>query len=243
MFSKNNERRSSVRRKSGTFLSIPLALKRKKSLNEFYNKSSTRTIQVPSEAFKPNGGAGENSNGGQADDMEIDENQDFNTGKARTLASFYPSSIRASKDLDKHTKSAYVAPNTTKEDLPLSPSSKIAKFHEKCDKDFLSSLRKSDFETLSVPEEVSEYADEVFCHMFNTESLFLAKYGYMRSQDDINEKMRAILVDWLIEVHFKFKLLPETLFITVNLIDRYLEQKQIARQKLQLLGVTAMWIA
>ena len=36
--------------------------------------------------------------------------------------------------------------------------------------------------------------------------------------------MRAILIDWIIEVHLKFKLLPETLFLTVNLIDRYLEQ-------------------
>jgi G2/mitotic-specific cyclin-B, other len=36
--------------------------------------------------------------------------------------------------------------------------------------------------------------------------------------------MRAILVDWLIEVHLKFKLLPETLYITINVIDRYLEK-------------------
>ena len=55
--------------------------------------------------------------------------------------------------------------------------------------------------------------------------------------------MRAILVDWIIEVHLKFKLLPETLFITVSLIDRYLEQTQIKRTNLQLVGVTAMLIA
>jgi len=30
--------------------------------------------------------------------------------------------------------------------------------------------------------------------------------GYMQKQSDINEKMRAILVDWLIDVHSKFKL-------------------------------------
>lgn len=79
--------------------------------------------------------------------------------------------------------------------------------------------------------------------MHKTETLYLPKYGYMKSQKDVNEKMRAILVDWLIEVHYKFKLLPETLYITVNIIDRYLELKEIQRQKLQLLGVTAMWIA
>ena len=55
--------------------------------------------------------------------------------------------------------------------------------------------------------------------------------------------MRAILVDWLIEVHFKFKLLSETLFLTVNLIDRFLERSDVVRTKLQLVGVTAMLIA
>lgn len=56
--------------------------------------------------------------------------------------------------------------------------------------------------------------------------------------------MRAILVDWLIDVHLKFKLLNETLFLTVNIIDRYLSQKMsIHRSKLQLVGVSALLIA
>lgn len=55
--------------------------------------------------------------------------------------------------------------------------------------------------------------------------------------------MRAILVDWLIEVHYKFKLLPETLFITVRIIDRYLEKQLVLKSKLQLVGVTALLIA
>lgn len=65
----------------------------------------------------------------------------------------------------------------------------------------------------------------------------------MSKQTDINAKMRAILIDWLVEVHLKFKLMPETLYLTVNLIDRYLEKEQIMRNKLQLVGVTAMFIA
>jgi hypothetical protein len=65
----------------------------------------------------------------------------------------------------------------------------------------------------------------------------------MSYQLDINEKMRAILVDWIIEVHLKFKLLPETLFLTVSLIDRFLERVKIQRSNLQLVGVTAMLIA
>ena len=55
--------------------------------------------------------------------------------------------------------------------------------------------------------------------------------------------MRAILIDWLVEVHLKFKLLPETLYLTVNLIDRFLERDTIERGRLQLVGVTCMLIA
>ena len=55
--------------------------------------------------------------------------------------------------------------------------------------------------------------------------------------------MRAILIDWLIEVHLKFKLRSETLFVTVNLIDRFASKENIAKNELQLVGVAAMLIA
>jgi hypothetical protein len=65
----------------------------------------------------------------------------------------------------------------------------------------------------------------------------------IKNQRDINEKMRAILVDWLVEVHHRFNLTHETLFLTVNLIDRYISKKEILRTKLQLIGVAALFIA
>ena len=55
----------------------------------------------------------------------------------------------------------------------------------------------------------------------------------MGIQTDINDKMRAILIDWLVEVHLKFKLMPETLFLTHNLIDRFLSKKVVTRKNLQ----------
>ena len=67
--------------------------------------------------------------------------------------------------------------------------------------------------------------------------------NYMNKQIDINEKMRAILIDWLIEVHDKFDLMGETLFLTVNLIDRFLSQKTVVRKKLQLVGLVSMLLA
>ena len=52
--------------------------------------------------------------------------------------------------------------------------------------------------------------------------------------------MRRILVDWLIDVHVRFRLQTETLHIAVNLTDRFLACRQIRRHEMQLLGVTAM---
>lgn len=94
------------------------------------------------------------------------------------------------------------------------------------------------------PQVVEEYIDDIFKYLKSIENSDLPKENYMIFiQKDINEKMRKILVDWLIDVHFKFNLFPETLFLTINIIDRYLNKKSINRKYLQLLGVTSMFIA
>lgn len=68
-------------------------------------------------------------------------------------------------------------------------------------------------------------------------------HDYIDSQPEISEKMRAILIDWLIEVHHKFELNPETLYLTINIVDRYLAVEFSSRRELQLVGISAMLIA
>ncbi|KAF5773790.1 putative cyclin [Helianthus annuus] len=68
-------------------------------------------------------------------------------------------------------------------------------------------------------------------------------HDYMNSQPEINEKMRAILIDWLIEVHNKFELSNETLYLTINIVDRFLASETVARRELQCVGMSAMLIA
>lgn len=65
----------------------------------------------------------------------------------------------------------------------------------------------------------------------------------MHTQVDINCKMRAILVDWIVEVHLKFKLADPTLYLTCHIIDRFCMLENVHRSKLQLVGVTALLIA
>lgn len=62
-------------------------------------------------------------------------------------------------------------------------------------------------------------------------------------QKDVTANMRGILVDWLVEVAEEYKLLSDTLYLTVSYIDRFLSRNTISRQRLQLLGVSSMLIA
>lgn len=66
---------------------------------------------------------------------------------------------------------------------------------------------------------------------------------YMDSQPEINERVRAILVDWLIEVHKRFELRPESLYLTVNIMDRFLSKEAVPTRELQLLCISSMLIA
>ncbi|KAM3362892.1 Cyclin-B2-4 [Capsicum chinense] len=88
-----------------------------------------------------------------------------------------------------------------------------------------------------------EYVDDLFANYRKMEVYGCASPSYMAQQVDINERMRSILIDWLIEVHHKFELREETLFLTVNLIDRFLEKQAVIRKKLQLVGLVAMLLA
>ncbi|KAL4577766.1 hypothetical protein LXL04_013879 [Taraxacum kok-saghyz] len=90
---------------------------------------------------------------------------------------------------------------------------------------------------------VVEYVEDLYAHYRKMENCSLVSPDYMTQQFDINEKMRAILIDWLIEVHHKFDLQHETLFLTVNLIDRFLEKQSVIRKNLQLVGLVAMLLA
>jgi cyclin B len=93
------------------------------------------------------------------------------------------------------------------------------------------------------PQHVMEYMPDIYHVLHKEEVLHVATPGYMDRQVQVNAKMRGILVDWLVSVQLKYKLRAETLFLAINLIDRYLDVRCAARRHLQLIGVTAMLIA
>jgi G2/mitotic-specific cyclin 3/4 len=90
---------------------------------------------------------------------------------------------------------------------------------------------------------VSEYRDEIFEYYRELEVKLSPNPHYMDTQAEIQWSMRSVLIDWVVQVHDRFQLLPETLFLCVNLIDRFLSVKVVSINKLQLVGATALFIA
>ncbi|XP_027356813.1 putative cyclin-B3-1 [Abrus precatorius] len=91
--------------------------------------------------------------------------------------------------------------------------------------------------------EVSEYIDEIYQYYWFSEVHNPVLANYMSIQTDITPHMRGILINWLIEVHFKFDLMPETLYLTVTLLDQYLSLVTIKKTDMQLVGLTALLLA
>ena len=96
------------------------------------------------------------------------------------------------------------------------------------------------------PQYVVEYSKEIMNNVKNNEKINYPLYekNFLKFHPKLSEFKRAVLVDWLIHVQYNFELLENTLFLTINLIDRMLEEtKNIKMECFQLLGVTCMFIA
>lgn len=93
------------------------------------------------------------------------------------------------------------------------------------------------------PSMVAEYAPEIFNYMCKLERKLRPNPNYMLHQQQIKWYMRTNLIDWLVQVHFRFRLFPETLYLAVNYIDRFLSKKNVSPSKLQLVGLLALFIA
>ncbi|KYO26433.1 cyclin-A1 isoform B [Alligator mississippiensis] len=90
---------------------------------------------------------------------------------------------------------------------------------------------------------VGEYAEDIHQYLREAEVRYRPKPYYMRKQPDITAGMRAILVDWLVEVGEEYKLRTETLYLAVNFLDRFLSCMSVLRGKLQLVGTAAVLLA
>ncbi|KAF9345454.1 hypothetical protein BGX34_004756 [Mortierella sp. NVP85] len=88
-----------------------------------------------------------------------------------------------------------------------------------------------------------EYKDEIFQYMKQMEKETMAVPDHMDLQPELTWELRPLLVDFLIEIHSHFNLQPETLYLTMNMMDRYLSKRVVYKKHYQLVGMTSLWVA
>lgn len=134
------------------------------------------------------------------------------------------------------TESAKVE-QETKVALIRQPSADAARRFS--DRSSLGSLAAIEVDPLMAPE----YADEIYSYWRELELKLQPDAAYMARQPELSWDMRSTLVNWMVQVHGRFKLLPETLFLSVNMLDRFLSCRPVILSKFQLVGISALFIA
>jgi len=107
-------------------------------------------------------------------------------------------------------------------------------------------VKDIDEDDLDNPQLCAEYAVDIYNYLQEVEGRpDLDIRDNFLAGCPVTGKMRAVLVDWLVEVQQQFKLLQETFFLTLDIVDRYLNCKgrTVHKSQLQLIGVSAMFLA
>ncbi|XP_033502118.1 G2/mitotic-specific cyclin-B1 [Epinephelus lanceolatus] len=103
-------------------------------------------------------------------------------------------------------------------------------------------VRDVDADDYDNPMLCSEYVKDIYKYLRQLEVEQNVRPTYLQGQE-VTGNMRAILIDWLVQVSLKFRLLQETMYMTVGIIDRFLQDHPVPKKQLQLVGVTAMFLA
>ncbi|XP_066050764.1 G1/S-specific cyclin-E1 isoform X1 [Chamaea fasciata] len=86
--------------------------------------------------------------------------------------------------------------------------------------------------------------DDVWKNMINKEETYMRDKFYMQRHPQLQPKMRAVLLDWLMEVCEAYKLHRETFYLAQDFFDRFMAtQQDVVKTLLQLIGVTSLFIA
>ncbi|KAM6157351.1 G2/mitotic-specific cyclin-B1 isoform 1-T1 [Erethizon dorsatum] len=108
--------------------------------------------------------------------------------------------------------------------------------------DVILAVNDVDAEDGADPNLCSEYVKDIYTYLRQLEEEQSVRPKYLLGRE-VTGNMRAILIDWLVQVQMKFRLLQETMYMTVSIIDRFMQNNCVPKKMLQLVGVTAMFIA
>ncbi|KAH9486767.1 G1/S-specific cyclin CCN1 [Psilocybe cubensis] len=156
---------------------------------------------------------------------------------------------------NKHTRNSQVYPKkrpsphgiSKAHRSPLLPANGLARRTPRSTKIALMQQRQREAQIQALRREgiflEEEYKDEIRYYMHDMERCTMSSAQSMDLQPEIKWHMRPCLVDFLVEIHFTFRLRPETLYLTLNIVDRYVSRRVVYIKHYQLVGCAALWIA
>ncbi|BGP00982.1 Cyclin [Rhodotorula toruloides ATCC 204091] len=101
----------------------------------------------------------------------------------------------------------------------------------------------SDAQKQLLPLLERDYREDVRAYMYEMQSKTMANADMIDQQPELEWYMRAYLVDFLVEIHLQHRLRPETLYLALNIVDRYVSKRIVFKKHYQLVGCAALWIA
>eukprot|EP00744_Colponema_vietnamica_P010256 GILI01014521.1.p1 GENE.GILI01014521.1~~GILI01014521.1.p1 ORF type:complete len:315 (+),score=75.25 GILI01014521.1:60-1004(+) len=112
-----------------------------------------------------------------------------------------------------------------------------------CPGPIIGTVSQQPSQSLPHPSTCPDYVDSIVEHLLRRETTTGRDGSYLSVQPDVTDRMRMILIDWLVDVAIKFKVHSETYFLAVDVVDRFLARSSVPRNQLQLVGITAMLLA
>uniref|UniRef100_A0A8C9B199 G2/mitotic-specific cyclin-B1 n=1 Tax=Phocoena sinus TaxID=42100 RepID=A0A8C9B199_PHOSS len=125
---------------------------------------------------------------------------------------------------------------------PVVGSRSLAEYVCQAFSDVILTVSDVDAEDGEDPNLCSEDVKDIYAYLRQLEEEQAVRPKYLLGHE-VTGNMRAILIDWLVQVQMKFRLLQEIMYMTVSIIDRFMQDNCVPEKMLQLVGVTAMFIA
>jgi len=139
-----------------------------------------------------------------------------------------PSETDKNKDLEKVESDSTVSSENKDGNKPKTVREVFQDRIKKFNKEIKVGMLLSDQLDFRDPQNLSEYAQEIFINMKNEEQMWMVDPEYLQKvQTEIKDTSRAFLIEWIIDVHRKFRLVPEALYVTQHIIDQYMSKKKI----------------
>ncbi|XP_076335108.1 G2/mitotic-specific cyclin-B3-like [Tachypleus tridentatus] len=202
-----------------------LVVEPKKAFEQVVKKASTRLSK------KQNKSDSQNQKKTQAEDNQCDSQKHIDNYSSKDTLD--------SEEQGEDTTHFTAAKEEQDETKEPKPASEVATF---ISDSLPPGVLDFDNECLQDPFAEPNYVNDIFNYYKKRELKFLTE-KYLSRQSELSKSMRAILVDWMVEVQESFELNHETLYLAVKLVDHYLMKNSVPKSLLQLVGSTAMLIA